>query len=68
MVVLALISTWDSNGVTLQTIIDKVGQDGAPYIAVLCVAACSLLYGVAMLVVGFVGISIPPQIVSDNYA
>lgn len=61
--VLALIASWESNGVKLKTIIDEESVDGAPYIAVLCVAACSQLYVLVMLVVGFIGVSIPPQMV-----
>ena len=63
MIVVALISSWESNGVKLQTIIDEEAEDGAPYIAVLCISAFSLLYVMVMLVIGFIGVSIPPQLV-----
>ena len=63
MIVVALISSWESNGVKLQTIIDEEAEDGAPYIAVLCISAFSLLYVMVMLVIGFIGVSIPPHLV-----
>jgi len=66
VIVLALIVSWDSNGVTLKTILDDEAQDGAPYIAVLCVSACSQLYVIVMLIVGFTGVSIPPQMVRKS--
>lgn len=59
MIVLSLIASWESNGVTITD--NEAG--GAPYIAVLCVAAFSQLYVLIMLVIGFTGVSIPPQLV-----
>lgn len=67
VIVVALISSWESNGVKLQTLIDEESEDGAPYIAVLCISACSLLYVMVMLVIGFIGVSIPPQLVRKYY-
>ena len=66
MIVLALIASWNSNGVKLNTIIDEEPVDGLSYIAVLCVAAMSQVYVIAMSVVGLVGIYIPTQIVSSH--
>lgn len=63
MTVIALIASWDSNGVKLTTIIDEEAQEGAPYIAVLCVAACTQLYVIVTLFIGFIGVSIPPELV-----
>lgn len=66
MIVLALIASWNSNGVNLNSIIDKEPQDGVSYIVVLCVAAFSQVYVISMLTTGFAGVYIPPQIVSSN--
>ena len=65
VIVVALISSWDSNGVNLDTFIAE--DDGGPYVAVIFIASCSLLYVVVMLTSGFVGVSIPPQVVRKYY-
>ena len=61
---LVLITTWESKGVTLSTITEIQLRDAAPAITILCVAGISILYVLVMVVVGFVGVSIPPRLVS----
>ncbi|XP_065890765.1 uncharacterized protein [Dysidea avara] len=62
IIVLALITSWESRGLSLSTISEAQLRDAVPAIAVCCVAGISVLYSLVMVVVGFVGVSIPPRL------
>ena len=64
MVALALIVSWQPKGVQFSDFVEQA-QEGAPFLAVLCVACISQLYVIVMLVIGFIGVSIPPQMVRN---
>ena len=62
MVTLALIASWDPGEFEITDLLERL-TEGAPLIAVIIVAAISQVYVLAMLVIGFIGVSIPPQMV-----
>jgi len=66
VVTLALIASWDPGEFGISDLLERI-QEGAPLMAVMIVAGISQVYVLAMLVIGLIGVSIPPQIVRCEY-